>query len=187
MLKKKELSKNQTSEILLTLRERFNKNMSRHKGIDWQKIQLKLESNSGKLWSINAMEETGGEPDVIGFDKSSDQYIFCDCSIESPSGRRSLCYDNEALESRKANKPKSSAMTMAQEMGIELMNEDQYKELEKLGKFDNKTSSWLLTPPEIRNVGGAIFGDLRFGRIFIYHNGAESYYAGRGFRGILKL
>lgn len=169
------------------LKSRFDKNPNRHTNIDWQKVQTKLESSPEKLWSLNEMEETGGEPDVVGYDKSSDEYIFFDCAAESPKGRRSLCYDHEALESRKKFKPKNSAVGLAAEMGIELLNEEEYLALQKLGDIDTKTSSWLATPPEVRDLGGAIFGDRRFGRVFIYHNGAESYYGVRGFRGSLRL
>ncbi len=166
---------------------RFEKNMNRHNGLEWKKIQTKLEANSEKLWAINEMEETEGEPDVIGYDKKTDEYIFYDCSAESPKGRRSLCYDLEALESRKEHKPKNSAIGLAAEMGIELLTEEQYRTLQQLGKFDSTTSSWVVTPKNIRKLGGALFGDFRFGTVFIYHNGAESYYAARGFRGSLKV
>ena len=161
--------------------------MVRHKGLEWAKVQAKLEANSEKLWSLYEMERTGGEPDVVGIDKGSGEYIFYDCSAESPAGRRSLCYDLEAWESRKQHKPEDSAVNMASVMGIELLTEEQYHELQKLGEFDTKTSSWVRTPPELRKLGGAIFGDRRFGRIFIYHNGAESYYGARGFRGSLRV
>lgn len=175
------------TDLIDLLKTRFEKNPQRHKGIKWQDVAKKLERDAGKLRSLAKMEETGGEPDVIGFDKKSGAFIFCDCSDESPAGRRSLCYDHEALEKRKEHKPKNSAKHMADEMGIELLNEEQYKHLQSLGKFDTKTSSWIETPPEIRKLGGAIFADYRFGRVFVYHNGAESYYAGRGFRGMLKI
>lgn len=175
------------TDILDLLKTRFEKNPERHKGIKWQDVAKKLERDTGKLRSLAKMEETGGEPDVIGFDKKSGMFIFCDCSAESPAGRRSLCYDHEALEKRKEHKPKNSAKHMADEMGIELLDEEQYKHLQSLGKFDTKTSSWIETPPEIRKLGGAIFADYRFGRVFVYHNGAESYYAGRAFRGLLKV
>ena len=181
------LSPEECEELLLTLRARFEKNMSRHKGIEWAKVESKLEGKTGKLWSLNEMERTGGEPDVIGHDKKTGEYIFYDCSPESPNGRRSLCYDREALESRKENKPKDSATDMATAMGIELLSEEQYRELQKLGKFDMKTSSWVKTPAEIRKLGGAIFCDRRYDTVFLYHNGAESYYAARGFRGLLRV
>jgi len=184
---KKKLSLMQSDELLKILNARFEKNMNRHKGIDWTKIQIKLEADSEKLWSLNEMEISGGEPDVVGFDKKTGEYIFYDCSAESPKNRRSLCYDRNAWESRKEHKPKNNAMDMAKEMGIEILTEEQYRELQKLGNFDNKTSSWLNTPSDIRKLGGAIFGDYRFGRVFVYHNGAESYYAGRAFRGCLKV
>jgi len=174
-------------ELFKILHARFEKHMDRHQELDWQKVQTNLEKDAEKLWSLNEMEETGGEPDVIGYDAKTDQYLFCDCSAESPKGRRSLCYDQDALESRKEHKPKNSAVGMAAEMGIELLTEEQYRDLQQLGKFDTKTSSWVATPTEIRALGGAIFGDLRFGRVFIYHNGAESYYGARGFRGLLKV
>lgn len=181
------LSKERTVELLKILEDRFNKNMNRHKGLKWSEIQSRLVANPKKLWSLNEMEETGGEPDVIGQDKKTGAYTFCDCSAESPKGRRSICYDHEALESRKEHKPKNSAMGMAAEMGIELLTEEQYTSLQQLGNFDNKTSSWIQTPDNVRRLGGAIFGDHRFGRTFFYHNGAESYYAGRAFRGILPV
>lgn len=174
-------------ELFQVLHTRFEKNMDRHHGLEWREIQIKLESNIEKLWSINEMEETGGEPDVIGYDAKTDEFIFCDCATESPKGRRSVCYDHDALESRKEHKPKNSAVGMASEMGIELLTEEQYRELQQLGKFDTKTSSWVATPADIRELGGAIFGDWRFGRVFIYHNGAESYYGARGFRGLLRV
>jgi len=173
------------TELLTLLRVRFTKNMSRHEGMEWPDVQSRLEKNSEKLWSLNEMEETGGEPDVIAFENG--HYIFCDCSAETPRGRRSLCYDPEALESRKEHKPKDSAIGMAADMGVEILTEEQYLELQKLGSFDTKTSSWLTTPAEVRKLGGAIFGDRRFGRVFIYHNGAESYYGVRGFRARLKI
>ncbi len=183
----KKTSTTGNTDIIDLLKTRFEKNPERHKGIKWQDVAKKLERDAGKLRSLAMMEETGGEPDVIGFDKKSGSFIFCDCSAESPAGRRSLCYDHEALEKRKEHKPKNSAKKMAEEMGIELLDEEQYKHLQSLGKFDTKTSSWIETPPEIRKLGGAIFADYRFGRVFVYHNGAESYYAGRGFRGMLKI
>lgn len=187
MSKKKDISSNQRDELLSTLKTRFDKNKDRHKGLDWAKIESKLKSAPAKLWSLNEMEQSGGEPDVVGYDKKADEYIFYDCSPESPKGRRSVCYDNEALESRKTHKPKNSAIGMATEIGVEMLTEDQYRELQQLGPFDNKTSSWLKTPANIRKLGGAIFGDYRFGTVFIYHNGAESYYGARGFRGCLKV
>lgn len=173
--------------LLATLKDRFEKNMKRHKGLDWAAVQARLEAAPKKLDALDAMEKTGGEPDVIGHDKASGEFLFCDCSAESPEGRRSYCYDAEALAARKENKPAHSAVAAAAEMGIELLTQEQYRELHKLGKFDLKTSSWLKTPAEIRKLGGAIFGDFRYGTIFIYHNGVQSYYAGRGFRGILKV
>jgi hypothetical protein len=184
---KKKLSSEQTDELLLVLQERFEKNKNRHKGIEWMKVRAKLEKSQEKVWSLFEMEKTGGEPDVIGYDKKSNEFIFCDCAAESPKGRRSVCYDHEALEARKENKPANSAMQMAADMGIELLTEDEYFELQKLGSFDSKTSSWLKTPAAIRKLGGAINGDLRYGRVFIYHNGAESYFAARGFRGMLRV
>ena len=182
---KKELPPKQGGELLKTLKARFEKNMGRHKGLEWAKVEAKLEASAGKLWSLNEMERTGGEPDVIAFDKSG--YLFADCSAESPKDRRSLCYDDEALKGRKENKPKDSAVNLAAAKGIELFTEEQYRELQKLGEFDTKTSSWVKTPSEIRKLGGAIFCDRRFGRVFTYHNGAESYYAARAFRGALKV
>jgi hypothetical protein len=184
---KKELLPAQQEELLNTLKARFEKNMSRHKGIDWTEINARLKANPDKLWSVNKMEETGGEPDVTAYDKSKDEYIITDCSAESPKGRRSVCYDQEALDSRKEHKPKNSAVGLATEMGIELLTEEQYHELQQLGKFDTKTSSWLKTPVEIREHGGAIFADFRYGKVFVYHNGAESYYAARGFRGSIRV
>jgi hypothetical protein len=184
---KENLSKERIIELIGIIQLRFEKNIELHKGIEWANVQKKLEVNPSKLTSLNAMEETGGEPDVVGYDKRNDEYLFFDCSEESPKGRRSLCYDSKAWESRKENKPKGSAMGMASEMGIEVLNEEQYQYLQQLGKFDNKTSSWLASPESIRKLGGAIFGDYRFGRVFIYHNGAESYYAGRAFRGCLRV
>ena len=185
--KKKELSPEQRAELLRTLKARFEKNMKRHKGLDWAKVQAKLEADSGKLWSLNEMETTGGEPDVVGHDKKTGEYIFNDCSAESPKGRRSVCYDGEALESRKEHKPKNNAIDMAAAMGIELLTEEQYRELQELGDFDLKTSSWVQTPAEIRKLGGALFCDRRYNQVFVYHNGAESYYAARAFRGSLKV
>lgn len=184
---KKELPQAQYKELLNTLKNRFEKNMNRHKGVEWAKVQAKLESNPTKLWSLNEMEITGGEPDVVGYDKKTGEYIFYDCSPESPAGRRSLCYDREALEKRKEHKPKNNALDMAAAMGIELLTEDQYRELQKLGKFDTKTSSWIKTPADIRKLGGALFCDRRYDTVFVYHNGAESYYAGRAFRGLLRV
>jgi hypothetical protein len=184
---KKDLSPKQRDELLRTLKARFEKNMKRHKGFEWAKIQAKVETNPGKLWSLNEMESTGGEPDVVGYDKKAGEYIFYDCSAESPQGRRSFCYDHEALASRKEHKPKNSATEMAAYIGIELLTEAQYRELQKLGDFDTKTSSWVKTPAEIRELGGAIFCDRRYDTVFTYHNGAESYYAGRGFRGSLRV
>lgn len=183
----KELSAKQREEQLSALKARFEKNKNRHEGLEWAKVQAKLEVNSEKLWSLHEMEATGGEPDVVGQDEKTGEYIFFDCSAESPKGRTSLCYDREALDSRKEHKPKNSAMDMAAAMGIELLTEEQYQELQKLGPFDTKSSSWLKTPEGVRKLGGAIFGDRRFGRVFLYHNGAESYYSGRGFRGSLKV
>jgi hypothetical protein len=174
-------------ELLKTLKARFKKNMNRHKGLDWAKVQARLEANPQKLRSLNEMETTGGEPDVVGHDKKSGEYIFYDCSAESPKGRRSICYDHEALEARKENKPKDSAVNMAATMGIELLTEEQYRELQKLGNFDLKTSSWVKTPPEIRKLGGALFCDRRYNQVFLYHNGADSYYAARAFRGSLRV
>ena len=184
---KKELLPEQREELLRFLKTRFEKNMNRHKGLEWARVQAKLEANTEKLWSLHEMERTGGEPDVIGLDKKSGEYIFYDCSAESPKGRRSVCYDREALEARKEHKPENSAMDMAASMGIELLTEEQYRELQKLGNFDEKTSSWVKTPSDIRKLGGAIFADYRYGNVFVYHNGAESYYAARGFRGSLRV
>ncbi|MGX2958438.1 DUF4256 domain-containing protein [Peribacillus sp. JNUCC 23] len=184
---KRKLSSEQREEILKTLKARFEKNINRHKGLDWAKVQVKLETNSEKLWSLNEMEITGGEPDVIVHDKEAGEYIFYDCSAESPKGRRSVCYDREALESRKAHKPQNNAIDMAADMGIEILMEEQYRELQKLGNFDTKTSSWVKTPANIRELGGAIFCDRRYDTVFVYHNGAESYYAARGFRGSLRV
>lgn len=174
-------------ELLRVLEARFENNMNRHQGIEWAKVQVKLEANTEKLWSINQMEITGGEPDVVGYDKKMGEYIFYDCSVESPKGRRSVCYDREALESRKEHKPENNAIDMATAMGIELLTEEQYRELQKLGNFDTKTSSWVKTPADIRKLGGAIFCDRRYETVFVYHNGAESYYAARGFRGSLSV
>lgn len=182
-----ELSPEESKELLNTLKTRFEKNKNRHTGLEWAQVQTKLENNIEKLWSLNEMEETGGEPDVVGQDKITGEYIFYDCSAESPKGRRSLCYDREALEARKEHKPENSALDMAFFMGIELLTEEQYRELQQLGKFDLKTSSWVKTPAEIRKLGGAIFCDRRYNTVFTYHNGAESYYAARGFRGSLRV
>jgi len=184
---KKELLPEQREELFSTLKDRFEKNMNRHQGLEWTKVQAKLETNAEKLWSLDDMEISGGEPDVVGYDEESGEYIFYDCSAESPKGRRSVCYDGEALESRKEHKPKNSALEMAAAMGIEILTEEQYRELQQFGKFDTKTSSWIKTPADIRKLGGALFGDYRYGTIFVYHNGAESYYAARGFRGSLKV
>jgi hypothetical protein len=184
---KKELSLEQVEELLNTLKERFEKNRNRHTDLEWAKVQAKLEANSEKLWSLNEMEATGGEPDVVGYDKDADEYIFYDCSAESPKGRRSVCYDREALEARKKHKPENSALDMAIEMGIELLTEEQYRELQELGNFDLKTSSWVQTPAAIRKLGGAIFCDRRYDTVFTYHNGADSYYGARGFRGSLRV
>ena len=183
----KELSSEKRGELLSTLKARFEKNITRHQGLEWAKVQAKLEANPEKLWSLNEMERTGGEPDVVGQDKTTGEYIIYDCSAESPKGRRSLCYDREALELRKKHKPANSALDMAAAMGIELLTEEQYRELQKLGNFDTKTSSWVKTPANIRKLGGAIFADFRYDHVFVYHNGAESYYAARGFRGALKI
>ena len=186
---KKELSPEKREELLRELKGRFEKNMNRHKGLEWSKVQAKLDLPAGgeKLWSLGEMERTGGEPDVVGYDKMTGEYIFYDCALESPKGRRSICYDREALESRKENKPENSAIDMAAAMGIEILTEEQYRELQKLGNFDAKTSSWLKTPPEIRKLDGTLFADFRFGNVFVYHNGAPSYYAARAFRGSLKV
>ena len=184
---RRELSPEQREELLRALKARFEKNMNRHKGLEWAKVQAKLEANTEKLWSLNEMERTGGEPDAVGHDKKTGEYIFYDCSAESPKGRRSVCYDREAQESRKEHKPESNAIDMASAMGIELLTEEQYRELQKLGDFDTKTSSWLKTPAAIRRLGGAIFGDRRYGTVFVYHNGAPSYYAVRAFRGSLRV
>jgi hypothetical protein len=184
---KKSLPPAQQSELLATLKTRFEKNAPRHKGIEWAAVQAKLEAAPEKLWSLNEMEQTGGEPDVVGLDKKSGEFLFYDCSAETPKERRSICYDPAALESRKEHKPKDSAIGMASAMGIEILTEEEYRALQQLGKFDTKTSSWLKTPPEIRKLGGAIFGDYRYGQVFIYHNGVESYYAVRGFRGALRV
>jgi hypothetical protein len=185
MKNKKGLSPEQQEELIKILKVRFEKNMDRHKSLEWIKVQTRLEANIEKLWSLNEMERTGGEPDVVGLDKKTDEYIFYDCSAESPKERRSFCYDREALESRKENKPENNAINMAAAMGIEILTEEQYKQLQKLGNFDTKTSSWVKTPAEIRKLGGALFCDRRYDHVFVYHNGADSYYAVRGFRGSL--
>jgi hypothetical protein len=184
---KKELSPEQREELLKALKARFEKNRNRHEGLAWAKVQAKLEANAEKLWSLNEMERTGGEPDVVGHDKKTGEYIFADCSPESPEGRTSVCYDREGLDSRKEHKPKNNAIDMAAAMGIELLTEEQYRELQKLGNFDTKTSSWVKTPADIRKLGGALFCDRRFGHVFVYHNGAQSYYGARAFRGSLRV
>jgi len=184
---KKELSPEQREELLRALKARFEKNMSRHKGLEWAQVQAKLEASTEKLWSLNEMERTGGEPDVVGYDKKTGEYIFYDCSAESPKGRRSVCYDREGQESRKEHKPENNAIDMAAAMGIELLTEEQYRELQKLGNFDTKTSSWVKTPSDIRKLGGALFADRRYNTVFVYHNSAPSYYAARGFRGWLRV
>ena len=184
---KKDLSPGQREGLLGTLKARFEKNMNRHKGLEWPRVQAKLEADAEKLWSLNEMERTGGEPDVVGQDEKTGVYIFYDCSAESPAGRRNFCYDRRALESRKEHKPENSAVDMADAMGIEILTEEQYRELQKLGEFDTKTSSWVKTPVEIRDLGGALFCDRRYNTVFVYHNGAESYYAARGFRGSLRV
>lgn len=184
---KKVLSPEQREELLRTLKARFEKNIARHKSLRWADVQAKLEAEPSKLWSLNEMERTGGEPDVTDFDEKTNEYVFIDCSAESPAGRRSLCYDQEALEARKENKPAGSALETAAAMGIELLTEEDYRNLQKLGTFDAKTSSWIVTPEDIRKLGGALFADFRYGHVFIYHNGAESYYGARGFRGLLRV
>ncbi|TGN08287.1 DUF4256 domain-containing protein [Leptospira ilyithenensis] len=184
---KKTLSLEQREILLGTLKARFEKNKNRHKGLEWAKIQTKLEANTEKLWSLGEMERTGGEPDVVRYDKETGEYVFYDCSTESPKNRRSVCYDREALQSRKEHKPESSAIDLAATMGIEILTEEEYRELQKLGNFDTKTSSWIKTPSAIRELGGALFADYRYGNVFVYHNGAESYYAARGFRGSLRV
>ncbi|GAB4411492.1 MAG: DUF4256 domain-containing protein [Anaerolineae bacterium] len=183
----RELSAEQREELLGVLKTRFEKHMNRHLGLEWASVQARLEANPEKLWSLYEMERTGGEPDVIGYDGETGAYIFCDCSPESPGGRRNLCYDREALEARKEHKPENSAVDMAATMGVELLTEEQYRALQQLGDFDTKTSSWLKTPPEIRKLGGALFADRRYGRVFVYHNSAPSYYRSRGFRGLLRV
>jgi hypothetical protein len=187
MPKAKSLNAKQRDDLLKTLQARFEKNVNRHKGLDWAKVQARLEANPAKLWSLNEMELTDGEPDVVGYDKKTGEYVFYDCAAESPTGRRSLCYDGEALASRKEAKPKNSAVDLAAAMDCELLTEAQYRELQQLGKFDTKTSCWVITPAEIRKLGGAIFADRRYDHVFVYHNGAESYYAARGFRGSLRV
>jgi hypothetical protein len=187
MTMSKKLSSSESEDLLKILKERFEKNRNRHEGIEWDKVLAKLEANPEKLWSLNEMEQTGGEPDVVHYDKNTGEYTFYDCSSESPKERRSFCYDRQALDARKENKPKNSVMDLANAMEITLLSEEQYRELQELGKFDTKTSSWIATPAEIRKLGGAMFGDFRYGNVFIYHNGAESYYAARGFRGALKI
>jgi hypothetical protein len=187
IIDKKELSQEQSAKLLTVLKDRFEKNMNRHKDIEWAKVQAKLDANTGKLWSLNEMERTGGEPDVVGYDKKKDEYTFWDCSVESPKGRRSVCYDHKALESRKKHKSENNAIDMADSMGIELLTEEQYRALQELENFDIKTSSWVQTPTDIRELGGALFCDRRYGHVFVYHNGAESYYAARGFRGSLMV
>jgi hypothetical protein len=184
---KMDLSSEKREELLRVLKARFEKNMNRHESLEWAKVQAKLEANTEKLWSLNEMERTGGEPDVVGLDKKTGEYIFYDCSEESPKGRRSLCYDHKALESRKENRPENNVIDMTAAMGIELLAEVEYRDLQKLGKYDTKTSSWIITPSDIRKLGGAIFADFRYGNVFVYHNGAESYYAARGFRGSLRV
>ena len=184
---KKELSPEQREELLTALKARFEKNMNRHKGLEWAKVQAKLEANTEKLWSLNEMERTGGEPDVVGYDDKTDEYIFYDCSAESPKGRRNVCYDHEALESRKEHKPENNAIDMAAAIGIEILTEEQYLELQKLGNFDTNTSSWVKTPSDIRKLGGALFADRRYNHVFVYHNSAPSYYGARGFRGSLRV
>lgn len=184
---KSQLSPEQQEKLLEILKTRFEKNMNRHNGLEWEKVQAKLETNTEKLWSLYEMERTGGEPDVVGFDKETGEFIFYDCSPESPKGRRSVCYDREALESRKKHKPQNNAIDMARDMGIKILSEEQYRELQKLGHFDTKTSSWVKTPENIRKLGGAIFCDRRYDTVFVYHNGADSYYASRGFRGSLRV
>jgi hypothetical protein len=187
MENKKALSSEQIAELLHTLKTRFEKNQKRHKGLEWAIVQAKLNANPEKLWSLYQMEKTGGEPDVVAYDATTDEYLFCDCAAESPKGRRSLCYDLEALESRKEFKPENTAVDMAAEMGIELLDEAQYRTLQHLGQFDAKTSSWIKTPASIRKLGGALFAEFRYGAVFVYHNGAQSYYAARGFRGALRV
>ena len=186
-MSKKKLTREQQEELLKTLKTRFEKNMNRHKGLEWAKVQAKLEADAEKLWSLSEMERTGGEPDVVGYDKKTGEFIFYDCAAESPKGRRSICYDREALDARKEHKPANSAMDVAAAIGIEILTEEQYRELQKLGEFDTKTSSWVKTPPNIRKLGGALYCDRRYDTVFVYHNGADSYYAARGFRGSLNV
>ncbi len=185
--KEKNLSVGQSEELLKVLKARFENNMKHHKGLEWVKVQEKLKAKTDKMWSLNEMERTGGEPDVVGYDKKTDEYLFIDCSAESPAGRRNVCYDREGLESRKAHRPEKNAIDMAAAMGVELLTEEQYRELQKLGNFDSKTSSWVKTPLEIRRLGGALFGDFRYGSVFVYHNSAPSYYGSRAFRSSLKV
>lgn len=187
MTPKNELAPEQREELMNILKNRFEENIQRHEWLEWNKIQTKLEADAGKLWSLHEMERTGGEPDVVEYDETRDEYIFYDCSAESPAGRRSICYDQQALDARKKNKPENNAVGMAADMGIELLTEEQYRALQELGKFDMKTSSWVQTPPDIRERGGALFCDLRYGQVFLYHNGADSYYGARGFRGSLRV
>lgn len=187
MPQKKQLSEKETIELLDILQQRFEKNKSRHENLDWSKIEAKLNSNPSKLWSLHQMEISGGEPDIVDYDEKTDEYIFFDCSAESPKGRRSFCYDREALDSRKEHKPQNDVMTAAKEMGVEILSEEQYRYLQSVGKFDQKTSSWIKTPKEIRELGGALFCDRRYNTVFVYHNGADSYYAARAFRGVLKV
>lgn len=184
---KRKLAPELRDELVQHLQDRFEKNLPRHKGLKWPDVVARLDAQPEKVWSLHRMESTGGEPDVIGFDKKTGEFLFCDCAPETPKGRRSLCYDREALDARKEHKPANSALDLAGEMGVELLTEDDYQGLQKLGRFDMKTSSWLKTPPEMRKLGGALFGDFRFGRVFFYHNGAESYYGARGFRGLLRV
>jgi hypothetical protein len=186
-MSKNKITPEHQEEIINILKARFEKNKIRHEGIEWNKVQEKLEANPAKLWSLLEMEKTDGEPDVVDYDQNTDEYLFFDCVAESPKGRRSLCYDRKALDSRKEHKPKNSAIDMADEMGIEILTEEQYRKLQQLGNFDTKTSSWITTTPDVRKLGGALFSDFRYGRTFVYHNGAESYYAARGFRGCLKV
>jgi hypothetical protein len=186
-MNKKNLSASQREELFKILKTRFEKNKNRHKGLEWAKVLAKLEANTEKIWSLNEMERTGGEPDVVGYDKKTGEYIFYDCSAETPKNRRSICYDHEALESRKEHKPEDSAVNMADDMGVELLTEEQYRELQQLGEFDTKTSSWVKTPADIRELGGALFADRRYNTVFVYHNGASSYYNVRGFRGLLRI
>jgi hypothetical protein len=186
-IRRADMKAKQREELLGTLKARFEKNMKRHTGLEWTKVQARLEANTEKLWSLNGMETTGGEPDVVSLDEKTGEYVFYDCSAQSPEGRRSVCYDREGLESRKEHKPKASAVDMATDMGIELLTEEQYRELQRLGNFDTKTSSWIKTPPDIRKLGGALFADRRYGKVFVYHNSAPSYYAARAFRGWLRV